>query len=54
MLVQEAKRKPDWLKRPAPGVGDKYTQIKGKLRELKLHTVCEEAKWVVVPVWCTT
>ncbi|KAK1567137.1 hypothetical protein Q3G72_008528 [Acer saccharum] len=26
-----------------PG-GDKYVQIKKKLRELKLHTVCEEAK----------
>lgn len=24
--------------------GEKYTEIKGKLRELKLHTVCEEAK----------
>ncbi|KAL6764978.1 lipoic acid synthetase [Haematococcus lacustris] len=28
---------------PVPG-GEKYTQIKAKLRELKLHTVCEEAK----------
>lgn len=26
-----------------PG-GDKYTEIKAKLRELKLHTVCEEAR----------
>lgn len=26
-----------------PG-GEKYTEIKGKLRELKLHTVCEEAR----------
>ena len=26
-----------------PG-GDKYTQIKSKLRELKLNTVCEEAR----------
>jgi lipoic acid synthetase len=31
------------MKREVPG-GDKYTQIKGKLRELKLHTVCEEAR----------
>ncbi|KAK2989229.1 hypothetical protein RJ640_024472 [Escallonia rubra] len=35
--------KPKWMKESIPG-GDKYTQIKRKLRELKLHTVCEEAK----------
>lgn len=40
---KEKKRKPEWMKRTLPG-GDKYTEIKGKLRELKLHTVCEEAK----------
>ena len=40
---QEKARKPDWLKRTVPG-GDKYTHIKGKLRELNLHTVCEEAR----------
>lgn len=28
---------------PVPG-GERYTQIKKKLRDLKLHTVCEEAK----------
>ncbi len=43
-LLQAKKRKPDWMKRPAVPSGDKYTEIKGKLRELKLHTVCEEAK----------
>eukprot|EP00210_Caulerpa_lentillifera_P003489 g3329.t1 len=31
------------MKRVLPG-GDKYTQIKSKLRELNLNTVCEEAK----------
>ncbi|KAL4857240.1 Lipoyl synthase [Chlorella vulgaris] len=36
-------RKPDWLKRELPG-GEAYTGIKSKLRELKLSTVCEEAK----------
>ena len=36
--------KPDWLKRPEVPSGEKYTQIKGKLRELKLATVCEEAR----------
>ncbi|KAI5083255.1 hypothetical protein GOP47_0002998 [Adiantum capillus-veneris] len=35
--------KPPWMKRIIPG-GDKYTTIKAKLRELNLHTVCEEAK----------
>ncbi|MEW6056782.1 MAG: lipoyl synthase [Bdellovibrionota bacterium] len=36
-------RKPDWLKVRAPG-GEKYLEIKARLRELKLHTVCEEAR----------
>ncbi|KAL6553597.1 sphingosine N-acyltransferase subunit lip1 [Orobanche gracilis] len=35
--------KPKWMKESIPG-GEEYTQIKRKLRELKLHTVCEEAK----------
>ncbi|CAN1220592.1 Lipoyl synthase, mitochondrial, partial [Linum perenne] len=35
--------KPKWMKEAIPG-GEKYVQIKKKLRELKLHTVCEEAK----------
>jgi hypothetical protein len=41
---QERTRKPDWLKREVLPGGEKYTQIKAKLRELNLHTVCEEAK----------
>lgn len=40
---KERARKPEWLKRSVPG-GDKYTAIKAKLRELKLSTVCEEAR----------
>ena len=36
-------RKPSWLKVKAPG-GESYIQIKGMLRELGLHTVCEEAR----------
>ncbi|KAL6779475.1 LAS1 [Auxenochlorella protothecoides x Auxenochlorella symbiontica] len=40
---KERARKPDWLKREVPG-GAKYTAIKAKLRELKLATVCEEAR----------
>ncbi|TXG55226.1 hypothetical protein EZV62_020482 [Acer yangbiense] len=33
--------KPKWMRESIPG-GDKFVQI--KLRELKLHIVCEEAK----------
>lgn len=39
----ESPRKPDWLKVRAPG-GERYAQLKSRLRELKLHTVCEEAR----------
>lgn len=35
-------RKPEWLKIRPPG-GERYTEIKGMLRERSLHTVCEEA-----------
>ncbi len=35
-------RKPSWLKVPAPG-GPNYLALKQLMRELKLHTVCEEA-----------
>jgi lipoyl synthase len=35
--------KPEWLKVRAPG-GDRYHSIKETLRELDLHTVCEEAR----------
>jgi lipoyl synthase len=37
-----AQRKPSWLK-IRPPAGEKYKEIKGMLRERKLHTVCEEA-----------
>ncbi|KAF8916156.1 hypothetical protein BGZ58_005359, partial [Dissophora ornata] len=36
-------RLPEWLKTPIPS-GKNFTQIKKNLRELNLHTVCEEAK----------
>ncbi|XP_076467724.1 lipoyl synthase, mitochondrial-like [Babylonia areolata] len=36
-------RLPQWLKREIP-MGGNYTQLKSSLRNLKLHTVCEEAK----------
>jgi len=37
-----AEKKPDWL-RVRPPSGENYTQLKGLLRSLDLHTVCEEA-----------
>ncbi|KAF9435921.1 hypothetical protein BGZ76_005217 [Entomortierella beljakovae] len=36
-------RLPEWLKTPIPK-GENYAKIKKNLRELNLHTVCEEAK----------
>ncbi|HEY8256591.1 MAG TPA: lipoyl synthase [Gemmatimonadales bacterium] len=36
-------RKPSWLKVKAPG-GPGYARLKGMMRELGLHTVCEEAR----------
>jgi lipoic acid synthetase len=38
-----APRKPSWLKVKAPG-GPSYLHIKRMMRELNLHTVCEEAR----------
>lgn len=35
--------KPPWLKVPLPG-GEGYNRLKKLTRELKLHTVCEEAR----------
>ena len=35
-------RKPKWLKVPLPGKG-RYARVKQTLRNLNLHTVCEEA-----------
>src|SRR5215471_16686661 len=35
--------KPDWLKVRAPG-SPNYTRLKGLMRDLGLHTVCEEAQ----------
>lgn len=41
MSVQ-TERKPEWLK-IRPPAGEVYKKIKGMLKELNLHTVCEEA-----------
>ena len=35
-------RHPDWIRVRAP-IGGKYTRLKGLVRGLQLHTVCEEA-----------
>jgi lipoyl synthase len=42
--IEEAPRqaKPEWLKVRAPG-SENYLRLKGLMRELGLHTVCEEA-----------
>ncbi len=40
MMLSE--RKPEWLRVRPPG-GENYTHLKGLLRTLDLHTVCEEA-----------
>ena len=36
-------RRPPWLKVRLPG-GEKYTELKGLVRRLALHTVCESAR----------
>lgn len=45
MLIRLNARKPerpDWLRAPAP-VGENYAELKGLVRDLELHTVCESA-----------
>jgi lipoyl synthase len=41
--AQPRQPKPDWLKVRAPG-SPSYTRLKGLMRDLNLHTVCEEAQ----------
>jgi lipoic acid synthetase len=38
-----AERKPSWLKVPLPS-GQQHAELKRMFRELRLHTVCEEAR----------
>jgi lipoic acid synthetase len=42
-LARPREPKPDWLKVRAPGSAS-YLRLKGMMRELHLHTVCEEAR----------
>ena len=41
-IASDPQRKPPWLKVKAPG-GPTYVALKHMMRDLKLHTVCEEA-----------
>jgi lipoic acid synthetase len=42
-LIRAREPKPAWLKVRAPG-SENYLRLKGVMKELKLHTVCEEAR----------
>ena len=42
-FVRPREPKPAWLKVRAPG-SENYLRLKGLMKELKLHTVCEEAR----------
>ncbi len=41
-MVSPVERKPEWLRVRFPG-GERYSSIKGLMRQHQLHTVCEEA-----------
>jgi lipoyl synthase len=43
VIPKSKTRKPDWLKARIPS-GDNYTKLKSLMNEMKLHTVCAEAK----------
>jgi lipoyl synthase len=42
-FIRPREPKPEWLKVRAPG-SENYLRLKGLMKELKLHTVCEEAR----------
>ena len=42
-FVRPRTPKPEWLKVRAPG-SDNYLRLKGIMKDLRLHTVCEEAR----------
>ncbi|MBI4264162.1 MAG: lipoyl synthase [Acidobacteria bacterium] len=42
-FVRPRAPKPEWLKVRAPG-SDNYLRLKGLMKDLRLHTVCEEAR----------
>src|SRR5262247_4188210 len=42
-FIRPREPKPPWLKVRAPG-SENYLRLKGVMKELQLHTVCEEAR----------
>lgn len=42
VISESNQRRPEWLK-VRPFTGDRYHQIRGRLKDLSLHTVCDEA-----------
>src|ERR671934_201453 len=42
-MIELAQKRPDWLKVRAPG-GKNYSELQTLMRDLALHTVCEEAR----------
>jgi lipoic acid synthetase len=42
--VAERPRRPEWMKVRAPSASSRYFEVKGLLREGRLHTICEEAR----------
>ena len=42
--VAERARRPEWMKVRAPSADSRYLEVKGLLREGRLHTICEEAR----------
>ncbi len=43
IVAQERLKKPDWIRVKAGSASTRFDEIKQRLRENKLHTVCEEA-----------
>ena len=42
-MIEPAQKRPEWLKVRAPG-GRNYVELQTIMRDLELHTVCEEAR----------
>jgi len=42
--VAERPRRPEWMKVRAPSANSRYFEVKGLMRERRLHTICEEAR----------
>ena len=42
-LQQDLPKRPDWLKVRIPA-GPRYIELKNMMRDMELHTVCEEAR----------